>query len=211
MLNMTMQPGSDSVRGFSEKYARMNEGDLVNVAGSYDSLVEPAQEALRGEFARRGMEAPLVDEEDGRDEVTSQKLVTVRRYRDTSEAIVARSVLESAGVFCFLRDENLVRLDWQISNFIGGLSLQVRSEDLAVALELLDQPIPESIVFEGNVEFDQPHCPHCGSINVTFQGRDRSVALVSTVMVGLPLPLGGESWRCGECNSQWSDDADGTV
>ncbi len=186
----------------------MNEGELLNLAASYGSLVEPAQEALRGEFARRGMEAPVIEGDDDRVEVTSQRLVTVRRYRDTSEAIVARTVLESAGMFCFLRDENLVRLDWQISNFIGGLRLQVRPEDSEAALELLSQPVPESISFASEVKFDQPRCPSCGSIDITFEGHSRSAALVSTFAVGLPLPLGSESWRCDKCGCRWNADGD---
>lgn len=52
-------------------------------------------------------------------------LTTIRRFRDLSEAIVARSLLESGGIEAYLCDENLVRLDWQISNFIGGIRLQV--------------------------------------------------------------------------------------
>jgi hypothetical protein len=155
------------MRTFAGEYARMSEGELLHLAASYDSLVGPAQDALRGEFARRNLEPPIVEQDDPV-EVTSQLLVTVRRYRDTSEAIVARSVLESAGIFCFLRDENLVRLDWQVSNFIGGLSLQVHPEDSEAALELLSQPVPESIAFEGRAEFLQPHCPCCGSIEITF-------------------------------------------
>ncbi len=185
----------------------MSESELLQLAASYDSLVEPAQDALRAEFARRGMEAPLV-EDNGEDEVTSQRLVTVRRYRDVSEAIVARSVVESAGIFCFLRDENLVRLDWQVSNFIGGLSLQVRPEDAEATVELLSQPVPESIEYESQEKYLQPHCPRCGSIDITFEGADRSVALVTTMMFGLPLPLGGESWRCHTCGSRWAEDAE---
>ena len=207
ILNMTTEPSSDAARNFAKEYVGMNEGELLHLAASYDSLVEPAQVALREEFARRKMEPPVIEDK-GWDEVTSQRLVTVRRYRDTSEAIVARTVLESAGIFCFLRDENLVRLDWQISNFIGGLSLQVRPEDSDSALELLSQPIPESISFDSSAKFDQPRCPRCGSIAITFEGHSRSAALVSTFAVGLPLPLGSESWRCDECGARWYADGD---
>jgi hypothetical protein len=182
----------------------MSEGELLHLAAAYDSLVEPAQDALRGEFARRGMEPPVVEDPV---EFVSQRLVTVRRFRDTSEAIVARTVLESAGIFCFLRDENLVRMDWQVSNFIGGLSLQVRPEESEVAMELLSQPVPESIAFEAEAEFVQPRCPRCGSINITFEGHNRSAAIASTFMFGLPLPLGGESWRCSTCGCRWEDDS----
>lgn len=207
ILNMTTKASPDAARDFAKEYARMYEEELLHLAASYDSLVEPAQDALREEFARRKMEPPVMEDK-GWDEVSSRRLVTVRRYRDTSEAIVARTVLESAGLFCFLRDENLVRLDWQISNFIGGLSLQVRPEDSEAALELLSQPIPESIMFESDVKFDQPHCPRCGSIAITFEGHSRSAALVSTFAVGLPLPLGRESWRCGACGCRWNADGD---
>jgi hypothetical protein len=156
-----MQSGSDPVRKFADEYLQMSEVELIRLAATYDSLVESAQDALRGEFARRGMEPPIVEEQE---DVTSQPLVTLRRYRDPSEAIVARTVVESAGIFCFLRDETLVRLDWQVSNFIGGISLQVRPEDSTVAAELLGQAVPESIAFEGDVEFVQPRCPRCGSL-----------------------------------------------
>ncbi len=202
---MTPQSGSDAVRPFASEYERMSETELLDFAVSYDKLVEPAQEALRAEFARRHIEPPLI-EEDIRDEVTSRRLVTVRRYRDVSEAIVARSVIQSAGIFCFLRDENLIRLDWQVSNFIGGMSLQVGPEDADAAAELLSQPMPESIEYKSQTEYQQPHCPRCGSIDMTFEGADRSAALVSTMLMGLPLPLGSESWRCHACGCRWSED-----
>ena len=104
------------------RYREMAEAELLEAARSYADLNDGAQAAMRAEFARRGIEAPLV--EDG-DEMEARRLVTVARYRDLSEAIVARTMLESAGIGVYLRDENLVRLDWQISNFIGGLRLQV--------------------------------------------------------------------------------------
>jgi hypothetical protein len=52
-------------------------------------------------------------------------------------------VLESAGIPCYLRDENAVRMDWFYSNLLGGIRLQVREEDRAAAEALLHQPIPE--------------------------------------------------------------------
>jgi hypothetical protein len=200
---MTPQPGSDPVRRFADGYMQMSEGELLKLATSYDSLVEPARDALRGEFARRGLEPPIVEEPE---DVASQPLVTVRRYRDLSEAIVGRAALESAGVFCFLQDENFLRLDWGAAIALGGLRLQVRPDDVQAAEELLGQPIPESIEYESRAEYLQPHCPRCGSINITFEGSDRSAALVTTVMLAVPLPFGAESWRCDACGCRWADD-----
>jgi hypothetical protein len=204
---MTIQSGSDPVRTFAEQYAQISEGELLQLATSYGSLVEPAQDALRGEFARRGMEAPIVEVPE---EVTSQTLVTVRRYRDLSEAIVGRATLESAGIFCFLQDENFLRLDWGAAIALGGLRLQVRPLDMQAAEELLSQPIPESIEYESQSEYLQPHCPRCGSIEITFEGSDRSAALVSTLVLAVPLPLGAESWRCQACGCRWEDDEGGS-
>lgn len=191
---------------FTDRYAELGANELLALARDYESLNDEAQAALRAEFARRGMEAPLVYE----NEDVSANLVTVRRYRDLSEAIVARSLLESAGMRVELRDENLVRLDWQVSNFIGGIRLQVEEADAATATELLDQPVPETIEFAGpfdasKPEFAQPHCPQCGSLEITFEGASRGAALTSLYVLGLPMPPGPETWVCGSCCARWED------
>jgi hypothetical protein len=185
------------------KYGAMSEADLLAVARGYDHLGEAAQGALRAEFARRGMEAPLVEEAgapvDGR-------LVTVERYRDLSEAIVARSMLEAAGIRVFLFDENVVRLDWQISNMIGGIRVQVEDKDEAAARELLMAPVADSIELADGSEFEQPRCPVCGSAEITFEGKGRGAAMASWIVVGAPiLPSGRETWVCSNCGTRWEE------
>ncbi len=189
---------------FAARFPEMGEAELLKLARDYESLTEPAQAALRAEFARRGMEAPLVEGSDS-DEAAQRKLVTLRRYRDLSEAIVARGMLESAGIEVFLQDENLVRLDWQISNGIGGIQLQVDEADSAAALELLEQPVPESIPFAGWGEFEQPKCPRCGSAEITFEGAWRGAAVTGLWMFMLPLPTGPKTWLCSNCGARWEN------
>ena len=191
---------------WASRYAAMNQEELLALARDYDSLNDDAQAALRAEFAVRGMEAPLVEDPDQ----LAEELVTIRRYRDLSEAIVARSLLESAGIRVELRDENLIRLDWQVSNFIGGIRLQVEPEDAATATELLDQPVPETIPFAGpfdasDPEFQQPHCPRCGSLEITFEGASRGAALTSLYVLGIPMPTGAKSWFCANCGNRWEE------
>lgn len=190
---------------FVVRYTAMRDEELLELARDYESLTEPAQAALRAEFARRGLEVPLAQDAPGT--LENRKLVTLRRYRDLSEAIVARGMLESAGIEVFLQDENLVRLDWQVSNFIGGIRLQVAEADAAAGLELLDQPVPESIPFAGWSEFEQPKCPKCGSVEITFEGAERGAALTGLLVMGLPLPTGAETWSCAACGARWEDDA----
>jgi len=196
-----MSPESDS---FAAHYAQCSQPELLALARTYEDLTEPAKDALRSEFAHRKLDPPLVDEDDG-PAVSRRSLVTLHRYRDLSEAIVARSMLEAAGIPVYLRDENLVRLDWQISNFIGGIRLQVEVSDAPAATELLNQPVSESIAIEGEPDFEQPHCPHCGSAQITFEGANRTVAITSVFVLGVPLPLGRETWLCDNCGTRWED------
>jgi hypothetical protein len=199
---------------FAKQYAVMSEPELLETARAYDSLIDPAQNALRAEFARRNLDPPLLEEDIPFD---PRKFVTIRRYRDLSEAIVARTLLESAGIEVILQNENLVRIDWQISNGIGGIRLQVDVLEASAALEILNEPIPDPIDFgsgsnpdqtDSQTEFPQPHCPRCGSIDIAFQGSSRAAALTALAVLGLPLPLGPKTWRCNTCDAQWEDTED---
>ena len=71
-------------------------------------------------------------------EQDSGKPVVIRSYRDVTEAMVDRTTLESAGIKCFLYDDNLIRLDWFVSNAIGGAKLVVSQNEAAEALKILD-------------------------------------------------------------------------
>jgi hypothetical protein len=184
-------------------YSHLDDQQLLEAARSYPDLTGAAQQALQHEFSRRGLEPPIADPEQA--EPISRKLVTVQRYRDLSEAIVARSFLEASGVPVFLCDENLVRLDWQISNFIGGIRLQVDAQDELEARELLSQPLSTRIVYEEGEEYLQPRCPVCSSLDITFRGSARGAALASLYLLALPLPLGPETWGCNACGARWED------
>jgi len=65
-------------------------------------------------------------------------LLTIRQFRDLPQALLAKSVLDSAGIECFLGDDNLIRMDWLWSNLLGGIKLRVRQEDALVASRLLE-------------------------------------------------------------------------
>jgi hypothetical protein len=188
----------------------MSEIELMDLARGYDDLVDEAQAALRAEFARRGLEPPLIEEEEPQVEDDDGELVTVARYRDMPEAVVARTVLEEAGIECLLRDENTVRTDWLLSNAIGGMRLQVAAKDEAKARELLTQPTPEQFP-TGSGEFVQPVCPKCGSADVMANDPDRKVMAASMLIKGLPFPHRRPSeaeWRCLQCDTVWADDGE---
>jgi Putative prokaryotic signal transducing protein len=72
-----------------------------------------------------------------------QEPVPPARYGGVPEAVLAKSMLDSAGIESFLGDENLVRLDWFYSNLVGGIKLMVREEDAETARALLEKNSPE--------------------------------------------------------------------
>jgi hypothetical protein len=145
------------------------------------------------------------DERKRPEEFEHRDPVTIRRFRDLPEALLAKGSLESAGIRCALADDNMVRLDWFISNLIGGVKLQVCPEDAAAASEILDQPIPEEFETEGTGEYRQPRCPNCQSLDVSFEELNKPIAYASAY-IGLPLPIHHTAWKCHACRHEWDDD-----
>jgi hypothetical protein len=183
-------------------YAHMSETELMELARSYDGLLEVAQVALRAEFARRGLEPPLVEVPD---EWEFRRLVTVRRYRDLAEAYVGRSLLESAGIPAWVADENLVRMDWFYSNLVGGMRLQVDERDEAAAREILEERAPETIKYGEEEVYVQPTCPKCGSTEITLGGgTERGRSLVALYLLAIPVPPREAAWHCEACGARWA-------
>jgi len=71
----------------------------------------------------------------------SRELVVIRVFVDLPEALLAKGSLESAGIECFLVDDNMVRLDWFMVNVFGGIKLKVAAEDAEMARAFLNRPM----------------------------------------------------------------------
>lgn len=185
-------------------YAGMTDGELLRLARNAESLTEVAWETLEDEMDRRHLE-PVDDCGSPRQEMEVRELVTIRQFRDLPEALLAKGSLESSGIECFLADENLVRLDWFISNFIGGIKLKVRAPDVTSAQNILDEPILEGLYVHGIGLYEQPRCPKCQSLDINFQELDRPIAYISAFL-RVPLPVQRPAWRCHSCDAEWEDD-----
>ena len=185
-------------------YSAMADGELQRLALNAESLTELAWAVLEDEMDRRHID--VADEAAPQNpQMEMRELVTVRQFRDLPEALLAKGSLESAGIECFLADENLVRLDWFISNFIGGIKLNVRARDAENALQLLDEPILEGLYVQGVGLYEQPRCPKCQSLDINFQELDRPIAYMSAFL-RVPLPVQRPAWRCHGCDAEWEDD-----
>jgi hypothetical protein len=134
-------------------------------------------------------------------------LVTLEAFRDIPQALLAKGKLEWAGIECWLADGNLVRMDWLLSNAIGGIRLQVRQPDLESARAVLDEPIPPEFSEEEVGEsFAQPRCPRCYSLDIGFENIDRFWTFGLWLLLSFPIPIRKGHWKCYTCNVEWVED-----
>lgn len=183
---------------YTEQYRTMSDGELDRIAQDVDDLTDAAREALKAEFTRRGVELPQV----ARAEWDAEEPLVVAQFLNLHKALLAKGQLESAGIACSLRDDNMVRMDWFISNLLGGVKLAVSPADVDHAKELLSQPIPENFDVEGVGEYEQPRCPECDSVEITYESLNKPVAYGSA-WLGVPIPLKANRWRCEACRHTW--------
>jgi hypothetical protein len=137
----------------------------------------------------------------------SDDLITLWRYRDLPEALIAYSKLNAEGLDCFLADDNVVRLNWFWSNAIGGVRLYVREDDGESAIAVLAQEIPETFFPEEvGEDYIQPVCPKCRSRDVEFEPMYRGIALAALWLWAIPLPIPKNRWECEHCGHHWKSD-----
>jgi hypothetical protein len=195
-------------RRLAELYSSLTEGELRKIAEDPQSLTAPAIEALNSEFARRHLDVKAeIRQPAPESHPDVPDLVILRQFRDLPEALLAKGGLESAGIESFFDDENIVRLDWFISNAVGGIKLLVRPDDVAAAEEILEQGIPGAFDVPGVGEFDQPRCPKCNSLDVTFVTENK-IGASGIAGFGLSQLFDRDYWKCGACGQEWAGIAD---
>jgi Putative prokaryotic signal transducing protein len=207
---MTQMDWEKERQRLAARYAAMEDGELQKIAKDISLLTAVAQETLRAEMSKRGIpggiESTTTQSNDGRGPDTA-KPVIIRKYRDLPEASIAKSILESAGIECFLADDNMVRLDWFYSNLVGGIKLLVREEDAEAAANLLDESRPEKFGVEGVGEYEQPHCPRCDSMDISLDGLDKPTTYAA-MFISLPIPVTTRGWKCHACGHEWREDGE---
>lgn len=194
-------------RRMAERYAAMSDEELRDAASAMPSLTDAARAALHAEVARRGLDVAFADFEPARPQGGP---IVLRRYLWLHEALLAKSILDSAGVECILADEHTIRMDWFWSLALGEVKLWVREED-ADASELLDQDWVESFVVSGVGEYAQPRCPRCESFEVSYRQLLKRLAYFSLSVFWLlsfvpPVTFHESAWRCRTCGYSWEED-----
>ena len=139
-LRMSMIDPEQERQRLAQLYRGMTDEELQAVEQDRESLTDIAREALRNELAIRHIAERPEEVPAAADESEQSDLVSIRRFSTTAEALLARSVLQSAGVECLLAEENVIGL---MGNVIGGARLLVSKEDEESALAILDQSTSE--------------------------------------------------------------------
>ena len=192
-------------------YASMTDGELEKIARDAASLTDVARHALAYEIECRQADIEVDDTPAPVIEAQYRELITVAQFRDLPSALLAKGSLESAGIEAFLADDNMIRMDWFISNLLGGIKLKVSAEDVELATEILQSPVPQTLEVEGVGVYQQPTCPRCGAVEVTHQaGRDQR-ALAALWVASVPLPLSRDLWKCKACGNEWQAEESPTI
>lgn len=203
---MNLDPEKERQR-LLDQYAGMADGELESLVQDSASLTEEARQALQAEMGRRQLKLDSdPSAPGGEDTATWEDLVVVKEFRDLPEALLAKGSLESAGIECFLGDDNMVRMDWFLSNLVGGIKLSVRPEDADTAVELLEQPLLESFEVDGVGTYEQPTCPQCHSREVSYETLNKPAAYTSA-WIGVPIPVPRKRWKCHACGHHWKESA----
>jgi hypothetical protein len=194
----TFDPDKERLR-LKQLYGAMVDGKLEGIAADGSSLSDIAREELQSELSRRHSATQLPDPVASPPPEPEEppRPVLLRRFRDLPDALLAKSILDSASIECFLIDQITIRMDWLWSNLLGGIKLWVRPED-ADAGELLDQDYLESFEVDGVGEYRQPRCPNCQSFEISYRGLMRHLPY-GMLWLNFPFPVAHVAWVCYSC------------
>ena len=151
---MTFSESQKDYDVFAAHYSQMSDGELIKLALESSALNDTAWDALEDELDRRHLEIPEPELSPQSSTPGKRDLVILRAFRDVPEALLAKGRLQSSGIECFLADENMVRMDWFISNLLGGIKLMVQPSEFSKASRILNEPMSDVVGAEVELNED---------------------------------------------------------
>ena len=132
------------------------------------------------------------------------KLEIIARFSDLPSAGLAQSILESAGIPCFLDNQYTIGVNWLYLNAVGGVKLKVNQSNTEEAIELLknqNEPVKFSDQTEEGMLPDSA-CPSCGDTDIVPVDYRRKFAALSLLLM-FPLIFFGKRYRCNKCGHKF--------
>jgi hypothetical protein len=129
---------------------------------------------------------------------------TIASYRNLPLAELAKAKLESEGIYCHLLNKHHIGINWLYSQALGGVEVQVPTEDAEKANKILLKD--ESIYLDNEeLEFFEANecdlCVYCGSPNLELIKYSR-LSAVLIMITQLPIIFWGTRDRCKDCGKK---------
>ena len=197
----------------TQLYSEMDDGELEALNADIGDLTEVAQQVLRDEMKKRGLndssvprgafeprehfaplqEGPEVDSLTEEDDTEDGDLPHEYTWKTQlcecegrEEARQIREILRQAGIESWMEGSGS-----QVWDGMGNPRILVAADQFEQAREIASQPIPQAIVEQSRMQvpdYEPPMCPSCGAEDPILEGAD---------------PV--NSWRCERCGKQWID------
>jgi hypothetical protein len=197
----------------TELYREMGDGELEALDADKADLTEMAQQVLRDEIRKRGLDEPsgpnneadaskrfasptwnshgdsttngeAIEESDQAVEYTWK--TPLCECEDREQAWQIWEVLRQAGIESWTEVPG-----YNVAREMSRPRIVVAADQLEKAREIISKPIPQEIVEQAKMddsEYVPPVCPSCGAVDPTLESAD---------------PV--NSWRCESCGKQWTD------
>ena len=186
---MTNSADTQQQNDLTELYASYGMSELNSLALTYNDLTDSAQQALRAEYARRGLGMPQpapVPADRVADESASAlhgfaanaPEDCVFEFAAMEDALLAQGLLESAGIPSVVPTSEIVAIDTP--------RLIVSPSDAQAAHLILSRP--DASGDAGAAIFTESTCPECGAADPVLEAVDPT-----------------NHWHCEACDHRWQD------
>ena len=146
-----------------------------------------------------------------------EHLVTVATYREMSDAVLAKSKLDAAGIHCVLSTgahadpqpavgstPDSPGMDGFRAKASDDVHLQVHEEDAETATKILTGASDDE---DFDDLLDEPECPSCGSMDLHYHDGKHWRPWVGVYVAGeATVAAHKREWRCDECGATWTED-----
>jgi DNA-directed RNA polymerase subunit M/transcription elongation factor TFIIS len=204
-------PAAESFE-LAERYRRMSDDEIRDLARQQSELTDLAREVLKNEMSQRRLSPepapppapePASDDESSYDD--DRRLVLLTYVWCAEDALQIQKRLELAEVPFFIGPGKATSVDAVKSSFADGLSLQVMQVGVPYARAAIQyykpvyDPIREA-EDKGEIKDVPVRCPKCKSEEVIF---DHVVSANKNPADDTPVKF---QWTCDSCGYQWEDD-----
>lgn len=188
-------------RRLTKLYGDMYDGQLLELAASFNDLTEMGRTVLRDELRKRELGDPLAPgwsakqlmQEHEQEALEAAEADAAERPDQYTEYSWKVDLCE-----CDSREEAYQRIEQLrragVQSWLSNYRILVAADQVDEARAVIANPVPQEIIDESRVEIPEyapPVCPSCGAADPVLLSADPS-----------------NSWECESCGREWTDPVD---